>query len=190
MAGVGDPTGGPTSVKIQDQLASPGDLCDWLGISLKSFESLATARVPVQVARGRYLLKASIQAIHKRALQAAAGREGGTVKARTSLLESQARLARLKEARLRGDLVDRREVIEQGSAIIRDSKAKVLAVPSRVAALLPHLTMADVSIIDAELRAALQELSETSFYEGAGPAPPALPAPAPEADEGDGEGES
>jgi phage terminase Nu1 subunit (DNA packaging protein) len=46
------------------------------------------------------------------------------------------------------------------SGILRKVRAAILAVPSRVAARLPHLSRADVAEIDAEVRAALTEMGD------------------------------
>jgi phage terminase Nu1 subunit (DNA packaging protein) len=44
------------------------------------------------------------------------------------------------------------------SGVLRTIRAGMLAVPSRVAARLPHLNKHDVAGIDAEIRAALAEI--------------------------------
>lgn len=44
------------------------------------------------------------------------------------------------------------------SSVLRTMWAGMLAVPSRVAARLPHLAVHDVAEIDAEVRAALTEI--------------------------------
>jgi phage terminase Nu1 subunit (DNA packaging protein) len=46
------------------------------------------------------------------------------------------------------------------SGILRTVRAGMLAVPSRCAARLPHLTAHDVAEIDAEVRAVLGEVGE------------------------------
>jgi phage terminase Nu1 subunit (DNA packaging protein) len=43
---------------------------------------------------------------------------------------------------------------------LRTVRAGILAVPSRVAARLPHLSRTDIAEIDAEVRAALTELGD------------------------------
>lgn len=77
---------------------------------------------------------------------------------RGRLAAAQADLAELKAARLRGELVEASAVEAEWSAILRTVRAGMLAVPSRVAARLPHLSRADVAEIDAEIRAALVEI--------------------------------
>jgi phage terminase Nu1 subunit (DNA packaging protein) len=58
-------------------------------------------------------------------------------------------------------LVEVAEVEAAWSGALRTIRAGMLAVPSRVAARLPHLTTHDVSEIDNEVRAALTEIGES-----------------------------
>jgi phage terminase Nu1 subunit (DNA packaging protein) len=78
---------------------------------------------------------------------------------RARLAESQASLVELKAAKLRGELVEADAVEREWSGVLRTVRAAMLAVPSRCAARLPHLTAADVVTIDAEVRAALVEVA-------------------------------
>jgi phage terminase Nu1 subunit (DNA packaging protein) len=66
-------------------------------------------------------------------------------KSRARLAESQATLVELKAAKLRGELVDAAEVEKVWGGVLRTVRAAMLAVPSRCAARLPHLTAADAS---------------------------------------------
>ena len=77
---------------------------------------------------------------------------------RGRLAAAQADKVELANARQRGSLVDAEAVEREWSDILRAVRAGMLAVPSRVAARLPHLTPHDVSEIDAEVRAVLSEL--------------------------------
>ncbi|MCC8936879.1 hypothetical protein H8A99_10370 [Bradyrhizobium sp. Arg68] len=79
---------------------------------------------------------------------------------RGRLAAAQADLAELKAAKLRGDLVEAAAVELEWSGILRTVRAGMLAVPSRVAARLPHLSKHDVAEIDAEIRAVLSEAGE------------------------------
>ena len=77
---------------------------------------------------------------------------------RARLARAQADLAEQKLARQRGALLEA-EVVERAWAdVLRDVRAGMLAVPSRCAARLPHLTAHDVAEIDAEIRAVLAEI--------------------------------
>jgi len=79
-------------------------------------------------------------------------------KQRARLAAAQADLNELKAAKLRGELVEAAAVEAEWSAILRTVRAGMLAVPSRVAARLPHLSRAEVAEIDAEIRTALVEI--------------------------------
>jgi phage terminase Nu1 subunit (DNA packaging protein) len=74
-------------------------------------------------------------------------------KQRARLAAAQADLNELKAARMRGELVEASAVEAEWSVILRRVRAGMLAVPSRVAARLPHLSRHEVAEIDAEIRA-------------------------------------
>jgi phage terminase Nu1 subunit (DNA packaging protein) len=59
-------------------------------------------------------------------------------------------------------LLDSGAVEAEWSGILRMVWAGMLAVPSRCAARLPHLTAHDVAEIDGEVRAVLTKLGETA----------------------------
>jgi phage terminase Nu1 subunit (DNA packaging protein) len=79
-------------------------------------------------------------------------------KERARLARAQADLAELKAAKQRSLLLDAAAVETEWSGVLRTVRAGMLAVPSRVAQRLPHLTPHDVAEIDAEVRAALIEI--------------------------------
>ena len=74
------------------------------------------------------------------------------------LAHAQADLAEIKAARQRGSLLEAEAVEREWSDVLRTVRAGMLAVPSRVAQRLPHLTAHDVSEIDAEIRTVLAEI--------------------------------
>jgi phage terminase Nu1 subunit (DNA packaging protein) len=61
-------------------------------------------------------------------------------------------------ARARGDLAPLSEVERTWTGILRDVRAAFLALPSRAASRLGHLTPHDVAALDREVRAVLEEL--------------------------------
>ena len=79
-------------------------------------------------------------------------------KQRARLAAAQAHLAELKAARLRGELVEAAGVEAEWSGVLRTVRAGLLAIPSRVAARLPHLSNHDIAEIDSEIRAALSAI--------------------------------
>jgi phage terminase Nu1 subunit (DNA packaging protein) len=81
-------------------------------------------------------------------------------KERARLAAAQADLAEIKAAKQRGSLLDADAVEAEWSGVLRTVRAGMLAVPSRCAARLPHLTQQDIAEIDAEVRELLKELGE------------------------------
>ena len=87
---------------------------------------------------------------------------GKTAHQRAKLAAAQTRLVETKQKKLAGELVDAGEVENAWSGILRTVRAGVLAVPSRCAQRLPHLTPHDVGEIDQEVRSALTEIGSAS----------------------------
>src|SRR5438046_2508303 len=85
---------------------------------------------------------------------------------RGRLAAAQANLAELKAAKMRGELVEAAAVEAEWSGVLRTVRAAVLAVPSRVAARLPHLSKHDVAEMDAEIRAALGDIGGATNTQG------------------------
>jgi phage terminase Nu1 subunit (DNA packaging protein) len=89
------------------------------------------------------------------------GRRGGRGVAaeaaaeRARLARAQANLAEAKAALVRGRALDAEAVEKEWTGILAGVRARSLAVPSRCAARLPHLTAHDVATIDGEIRDAL-----------------------------------
>lgn len=77
---------------------------------------------------------------------------------RGRLIAAQADRVELSNARQRGMLVAADAVEAEWSGVCRTIRAGMLAVPSRCAARLPHLSKHDIAEIDAEIRAALVEV--------------------------------
>ena len=77
-----------------------------------------------------------------------------------SLARAQVDAVELKNARLRGALRDADTVEREWTKVLRGVRAGMLAVPSRCAARLPHLTPQDVSEIDAEVRSVSTEIGK------------------------------
>jgi phage terminase Nu1 subunit (DNA packaging protein) len=134
---------------------SSAELGKWLGLSQKA---VSENPAMVRVSRGRYALKASIAAYATALRAAATGRGSPTAIERARLIKAQADAAELKNATACGEMLDAAAVEREWSAVLRTVRSGCLAIPSRVAGRLPHLTRHDVSEIDAEMRAALTEL--------------------------------
>lgn len=65
---------------------------------------------------------------------------------------------------MRGELVEASAVEAEWANVLRTVRAGMLAVPSRVAARLPHLSKHDVAEIDAEIRGALSEIGTDDHH--------------------------
>lgn len=96
------------------------------------------------------------------------GRPGRKVSP-TSLHSARTRkelaLAELREMEVRqkrGTLLDADAVAREWASVLRQVRAGMLAVPSRVRARLPHLTAHDAAVLDEELRQALAALADDS----------------------------
>ena len=68
---------------------------------------------------------------------------------RARLAKAQAELVETKAAKLRGELVPASEVEAEWSGVMRTVRAGMLAVPSRCAQRLPHLSAHDLADIEA-----------------------------------------
>lgn len=75
------------------------------------------------------------------------------------LANAQAVKVELQNAQARKELLPAKAVEAEWSAVLRDVRAGMLAVPSRVQQRLPHLSAHDVSEIDREIRDALAALA-------------------------------
>lgn len=141
--------------------AGAGVLADLLGVSTKTIRELALKGIVIRVREGVYDVRASIRgyAGHMRGI--VVGKAGGEALAATAAAD-RARLARAQADRVelqnqkdRGELLAAAGVQAEWSSILSAVRAGMLAVASRVAARLPHLTRADVGEIDQEIRQVL-----------------------------------
>ncbi len=139
----------------------PG-LCDLLSLSPAMLSELKKRGIAVHRGQNAYVLRATTRAYVEHLRGVAAGR-GGEEHV-TSLTAERARLAKeqadgqaMKNALRRGELVEAVEVERAWSDILRQVRARVLAVPSRLRQSL-SLTPLDAERIDRELRDALSEL--------------------------------
>ncbi|GGE96133.1 MULTISPECIES: DNA packaging protein [Stappia] len=117
----------------------------------------------IDVARGRLWIQSNIDPKRSAAqsdqgdLPLAARTDAATERAR--LVKEQADHAALKNALLRQDLLPAADVEREWTDMLRRVRSRLLAVPSRLRQVLPHLTAHDVGAIDTELRHALEDLA-------------------------------
>lgn len=131
------------------------------GVSTVSINDLARRGIVVRSGTGFDLAESVPRYCkHLRDLATGRGDEADIVTAtaqRARLASEQADGFALKNARLRGALLDAGAVEAEWSGILRTVRAGMLAVPSRCQQRLPGLTAHDVSEIDREVRAVLTE---------------------------------
>ena len=132
-------------------------LADHLGVSPRSVTELGRRGIAVRAGPGRWRLRESIRRYCDDLKQ-----RGGGVAVQASAAAERGRLADglvLKNARLRGSLVDAEAVEREWCSILTAVRSGCLAIPSRVASRLPHLSPADLAAVEAEVRAVLTELA-------------------------------
>lgn len=136
-------------------------------VELARRTGLATRTIGDHAAKGhlvnwgeKYLLWASIQSLIAYQAEALAGRAGEGQQARARLTMAKARTAELELARLEETLIDAEETRRWVEGMCLRVRNRILYVPKRLPMVLPHLTRADLAVIDAELREALTELGE------------------------------
>jgi hypothetical protein len=70
-----------------------------------------------------------------------------------------AKIARMEYQVRAGTLLERSAAVREWASALRDLRARLLAVPARCGAVLPHLDKSEVEVIAREIRAALAELA-------------------------------
>jgi phage terminase Nu1 subunit (DNA packaging protein) len=109
--------------------------------------------VVVRAGPNRYALEASVRGVIEDMRKTIKGQGGEAVAA-------TAAAARAQNVSLAGRLLDADAVEREWSGILSGIRARMLAVPSRAAQRLPHMTAHDVAEIDREVRDALSEAGE------------------------------
>lgn len=138
------------------------DLCELLGLSSGMLTQLKKRGIAVHLGHDAYDLEETVRnyVTHLRGIASGRGGEAETLTLtgeRARLARAQAEAVEMKNAVQRGDLVAAADVERAWGDVLRQVRARILAVPSRVRASL-SLAPADVALIDRELRAALTEL--------------------------------
>ncbi|EEW24010.1 hypothetical protein [Rhodobacter ferrooxidans] len=159
-------------MRILDELALDGerlhriggkDLCALLSLSSGALTDLKKRGIAVHLGHDAYDLEATVRAyvMHLRGIAAGWGSEEQALNLtgeRARLSRAQAEAQEMKNAALRAELVPAAEVERAWADTLRQVRARILAVPSRLRQGL-HLAPGDVEQIDRELRDALTELA-------------------------------
>lgn len=144
-----------------EETLTAAELAPWLGLTVGRVHALGRDGVLPRVEGKRYQLKAAILAYcdHCRSLAKGKQVDEDLAAAKLSLAQANAEKAETINAKARGELIPAVEVEREWSAVLRGVRAGVLALPSRVAQRLGHLSPHDIAAIDREVRDALEELS-------------------------------
>ena len=139
------------------------DLCDLFGITPGMLTTLGKRDIVVRLGHDAYDLEESARRYVASLRETASGRGGEEkvmklARGRARMAWEQADAQALKNAVLRGEYVPAGEVERAWSDTLRALRSRLLAVPSRLRQSMQHLTTSDVTMIDRELRDALQEL--------------------------------
>jgi phage terminase Nu1 subunit (DNA packaging protein) len=138
---------------------SASELAGLLNVSDRTVRDLAAKAVLVRTATGRYALHASVQGYIGHVRAEAAASTGTATLAAQRAREAKERADRLalQNATARRELIPAAEVEAAWTTILRDVRARMLAVPSRLTQL-AGITADDV---EREIRAALAEAGTT-----------------------------
>lgn len=132
-------------------------LADLLNISSRMVSDYARRGVITRQTHGQYVLRESVKSfvahVHKKADHDMLTAE------RIRQTKAQADLLDLKNAKAKSELLDAAEVEREWASVLRDLRAALLAVPSRVGSRLPSLTAHDIGEIAREIKDALSELA-------------------------------
>ena len=140
---------------------SANELAGWLGISANRIHYLAREGVLPRDDSMNFPLKSSVAAYCRQTRSGLTGRQVDSELAseKLRLAKANAEKAETANAKARGDLIAAVEVEREWAAVLRGVRAAMLALPSRVAQRLGHLSPHDVAEIDREVRDALEELA-------------------------------
>lgn len=138
-------------------------LANLLGLTSRRVRDLVSDGVIPRVAPARFDARAATRAycewLREKASRGKGSQDPAYREERTRLSRHQADKAELANATLRRELIPAAEVENTWSLILRNVRAEMLAVPSRVQARLAGLSRSDVAVIDREIRDGLILLS-------------------------------
>jgi terminase small subunit / prophage DNA-packing protein len=154
------PANPAVSTSAEPDLISTEQLADLLALTVQHVGVLARQGVVKQAGRGRFHRRASIRSYCLDMRQKATGRGVTTplIAEKTRLAREQADKIELQNAAARGELLPATDVEASWAATLREIRAGMLALPSRLQQRLDHLTAHDVTAIDREIRDLLTEL--------------------------------
>src|SRR5215216_2527600 len=149
---------------------STATLVDLLDVTPQSVTTLARKGELVRVGRGKFEFAASIKRYVISLRNTLRQRGGAEISQQASaermrLSKEQADALALRNAAVRGELLDAGAVEREWSNILRGVRAAMLGVPPRVGQRLPHLTAQDLVVLDREIRDALAAVGQGAAEE-------------------------
>ncbi|GJD41951.1 terminase small subunit [Methylobacterium bullatum] len=145
---------------VSGPLVSGPDLASLLGLNVRTLNDLASRGIIVKHGRGEFDRDASVRSYIDHLRTVAAGRTTtvSLTDERTRLAREQADALEFKNQAARRELIPAKQVETEWASILRDLRASLLSIPSRVQQRLGTLPQADVSVLDREIRDVLTEL--------------------------------
>lgn len=162
-----DLLGDPINPNPSSDQISETELADLLGLTANRIRTLSRDGVLKRVAPATYDRREAVRA-YCHGLREALTKKGHASKGGDAMeaqkLRYQTALAEKAEranVAARGELISASTVAREWAGVLRGVRAGLLALPSRVGSRLGHLTPHDLSEIDLEVRATLNDLSES-----------------------------
>jgi terminase small subunit / prophage DNA-packing protein len=153
MADLGFAPEAPEAVAGTDLIkVDAATLAKTFGVTTRQITALATDGVVIKTARATFDLLASTRNYIEKLRKP----DGG---AKERLTLAQAELAELKLQESRAALLPASAVEREWAGILRDVRAAMLAVPTRVQQHSASISLATIGTIDHEIRCALQQLT-------------------------------
>lgn len=143
------------------------DLCDLFGLSPAALADLKKRGIAIHCGHDSYDLTATTHAYVTQLRGTAAGwgigeQAASLTNERTRLAKEQADAAAIKNAKLRGELVDASEVERTWADTLRQVRARIMAVPSRLRSEVVGIDGQTIDAMDKALRVALGELGNAN----------------------------
>ena len=145
----------PKTGKLPDAVTLD-DLAILLGVVPRAVTEMARQDHVVRLSHGQYDLRKSIKAYCNH-LRGRASSESLTAE-RVRQTKEQADQLAFRNAKLKGELLSAVEVEQEWAGILRDVRAALLAIPTRIQQRVGTLTANDIAAIDREIRYTLTEL--------------------------------
>lgn len=138
------------------------ELADLIGLSTRTVRELSERGVIQRCGPNRFPMRESIRAYCASLRETASGRSKNANLTAEKLRYETARAdaQEMKNAAMRSQLVPRGEVERAWSAVLRDVRAAMLAIPARIQQQIGTLTVSQVDTIDREIRNALEETAK------------------------------